>query len=122
MKRKVTLFTALMILGAAATAFAAEMDPKMIEFGLKFYIYTACAAGFSIAIAAFGTGLAQGISIRAAVEGTARNPEASGKILVNMMVGLALIESLCIYALVICLILIYANPGSAQVAKLLGLS
>ena len=45
-----------------------------------------------------------------------------GKILVNMMVGLALIESLCIYALVICLILIYANPGSAQVAKLLGLS
>ncbi len=39
-----------------------------------------------------------------------RNPEAQGKILVTMMVGLAMIESLAIYALVIALVIIYANP------------
>ena len=38
------------------------------------------------------------------------NPEAQGKILLTMMVGLAMIESLAIYALVVALILLYANP------------
>jgi len=51
-----------------------------------------------------------GNAISAACEGTARNPEASGKLTVTMLIGLALIESLCIYALVICLIMLFANP------------
>ena len=61
-------------------------------------------------LAAFGTGIAQGNAVRGAVEGIARNPGASGKILTTMLVGLAMIESLDIYALVIALILLYANP------------
>jgi F-type H+-transporting ATPase subunit c len=55
------------------------------------------------------------------VEGVARNPEASGKITVTMMIGLAMIESLCIYTLVICLILIYANPVSKLIQGFVGL-
>ncbi|MBT8468874.1 MAG: ATP synthase F0 subunit C, partial [Deltaproteobacteria bacterium] len=46
-------------------------------------------------------GLGQGRAATAALEGIARNPNASGKILVPLILGLALIESLCIYALVI---------------------
>jgi len=42
-----------------------------------------------------------GLSISRAVEGIARNPEASGKIMTTMIIGLALIESLAIYTLVI---------------------
>ncbi|MFC1488251.1 ATP synthase F0 subunit C [Thermodesulfobacteriota bacterium] len=85
---------------------------------LQFFIASATAAGFGIAIAAFGCGIAQGIGLKSAVEGTARNPEASGKVMVTMLIGLAMIESLCIYALVIALILIYANPISEKIAAL----
>jgi F-type H+-transporting ATPase subunit c len=55
------------------------------------------------------------------VEGVARNPEASGKITVTMIIGLALIESLCIYTLLICLILIYANPVAKLIQGFVGL-
>ncbi|THB72001.1 MAG: F0F1 ATP synthase subunit C [Desulfovibrio sp.] len=60
---------------------------------------------FGMGIAAFGCGLGQGIGLKAACEGTARNPEAGGKIMVTLILGLAFIESLAIYALVICLML-----------------
>lgn len=85
---------------------------------LQFFIASATAAGFGIAIAAFGCGIAQGIGLKNAVEGTARNPEASGKVLVLCLIGLAMIESLCIYALVIALILIYANPAIDPIMKI----
>ena len=45
---------------------------------LEFFIACVTAAGFGIAIAAFGCGIAQGIGLRSAVEGIARNPESSG--------------------------------------------
>jgi F-type H+-transporting ATPase subunit c len=63
--------------------------------------FIAIAAGFGIAIAAFGGALGQGKAVAATLEGIARNPGASGKMFVPMIVGLALIESLVIYALVI---------------------
>ena len=87
----------------ASAGFALAADPAVQAEGLKFFTAVVTAAGFGIAIAAVGCGLAQGYAVRGAVEGTARNPEASGKIMVNMLVGLALIESLCIYALVVAL-------------------
>jgi F-type H+-transporting ATPase subunit c len=45
-------------------------------------------------------------------------PESSGKVTVTMLIGLALIESLCIYALVVALILIFAHPQATAIAKL----
>jgi F-type H+-transporting ATPase subunit c len=86
---------------------------------LQFFIACVTAAGFGIAIAAFGCGLAQGMGLKAAVEGVARNPESSGKVTVTMLIGLAMIESLCIYALVVSLILIYATPMAETVTKLI---
>jgi F-type H+-transporting ATPase subunit c len=68
------------------------------------------AAGFGMAIGAFGTGIGQGMAVKSAVEGVSRNPGASGKILTTMMIGLAMIESLAIYVLVVCLIILFANP------------
>jgi F-type H+-transporting ATPase subunit c len=87
---------------------------------LRFFIVTVVAAGFGITIAAVGCGLAQAMGLKAAVEGIARNPESSGKVTVAMLIGLAMIESLCIYTLVIGLILIYANPAAETVTRLLG--
>jgi F-type H+-transporting ATPase subunit c len=75
-----------------------------------FYLVCVIAAGFGIAIATLGTGLGQGLAISKAVEGVARQPEASGKITVTLIIGLAMIESLAIYALVVALIILFANP------------
>ncbi|UCE78769.1 MAG: ATP synthase F0 subunit C [Nitrospiraceae bacterium] len=63
----------------------------------------AIACGIGIGIAAFGTGIGQGIGLGKACEGAARNPGAAGKIQVIMIIGLAMIESLCIYALLVSL-------------------
>ena len=65
----------------------------------------AIASGLGIAIAAFGGALGQGKAASAALEGIARNPEASSKIQTPMIIALALIESLVIYALVIAFLL-----------------
>jgi F-type H+-transporting ATPase subunit c len=59
-----------------------------------------------IAIAAFGGALGQSKAIAAGLEGIARNPSADKKIFTPMIIGLALIESLVIYALVISFLLI----------------
>ena len=54
----------------------------------------------SLGLAAFGSAVGLGKAVASAMEATARQPEASGKILVNMMAGCALIEALTLYALV----------------------
>ena len=87
---------------------------------IQLLIACATAAGFGIAIAAFGCGIGQGLGLRSAVEGIARNPESSGKVTVTLLIGLALIESLCIYALVISLMLITKIPALDEVIKMVG--
>ena len=67
--------------------------------------YAALGAGLAIGIAALGGGIGQGIASSAALQGISRNPEASDKIFVPMIIGLALIESLVIYALLIAFLL-----------------
>lgn len=54
----------------------------------------------ALAITAFASATALGKAVTAAMDATARQPEASTKILVNMMAGCALIEALTLYALV----------------------
>jgi F-type H+-transporting ATPase subunit c len=73
-------------------------------------------AGFALAIAAAFGALGQGKAVSAAVEGIARNPSAAGDIRGAMILGLVLIESLVIYALLVALILFFVYPfGGAPV-------
>jgi F-type H+-transporting ATPase subunit c len=120
MVKKVVLLTMVALLSMAAVALA-ETNPQVAAAGLNVYYGVVLAAGLGIAIAAFGTGIGQGLGLSRAVEGVARNPEASGKITVTMLIGLAMIESLCIYALVVALILLYAYPMATPIAKMIGL-
>ena len=53
-----------------------------------------------LGIAAFGSAIALGKAVTAAMEATGRQPEASMKILINMATGCAFIEAITIYALV----------------------
>jgi F-type H+-transporting ATPase subunit c len=58
-------------------------------------------AGLGIGLAALGGGIGQGRTAGSALDGISRNPGASGKMFVPMILGLVLIESLVIYALLI---------------------
>jgi len=63
--------------------------------------WVAVAAGLAMAIASAGCGLGQGRAAAAATEGIARNPSARAGIQVALIIGLAFIESLAIYTLLI---------------------
>jgi len=61
----------------------------------------ALAAGLGIGIAAVGAGLGQGRAVAAAMESIGRNPNAADRIQTPMIIGIAFMEALAIYALVI---------------------
>lgn len=61
----------------------------------------AFAKAFAIGIGALGPGLGIGIICAKAMEAIGRNPEASGKVFVPMLLGAAFAEAIAIYALVI---------------------
>ncbi len=68
------------------------------------------ASALAVGIGTIGPGIAQGIAVNGALQGISRQPEASGTIATNLIIGLAFIESLTIYALVIALLLLFADP------------
>ena len=65
----------------------------------------AVAAGFAIGVAALGGGLGQGRAAAAALEGISRHPGAAARIQTPMILGLALIESLVLFAFVVAFLL-----------------
>ncbi len=99
-----TAVSTLALLAVASGASAAEGP------GGDVVSMIAIATAIGIGLAALGCGIGMGFGLRGACEGTARNPDAGGQITVTMLIGLALIESLAIYTLVIDLILLFANP------------
>ncbi len=120
-KSVVALLAMMVSLLFASLAMAAEPAGGGASGLGAFFSYAVIAAGFGIGIAAFGTGIGQGLAVKSSVEGIARNPEASGKITVTMLIGLAMIESLAIYALVVSLIILYAYPMAKPIAAALGM-
>ena len=117
-KGVIGILTVVLVLGVASLALAEDGSGKSAGMWIFFAIALAC--GFGIGVAAFGTGLGMGHAINGALQGTARNPEAGGKIMTTMIIGLALIESLCIYALLICLLMVFKIPTLEAVMKALG--
>jgi F-type H+-transporting ATPase subunit c len=96
-KRLVLLALAVLItLALAPAAFAADGAQ-----GAGGGMGLGMGAGLGIGLAALGGGIGQGRTAGSALDGISRNPGASGKMFVPMIIGLVLIESLVIYALVI---------------------
>ncbi len=110
----VFLTLALVVLLAPSVFAAVEGTAAAVagpdEAKMKYYGVAALACGLAIGIAALGTGIGQGLGLKGATEGIARNPGASGKITTTLIIGLAMIESLAIYALVVALILLFVKP------------
>ena len=99
MKFNKTLVPAMLVMLAASnTAFAAEGASSADG-------YIAIGAGLAISVAALGGGLGQGMAASSMYQSVARNPQAAGALNTPFILGLALIESLVIYALVIAYLL-----------------
>ena len=96
-KTFVGLLAGVTTLLVAGTAFAEEAGVAYVDRDK----WIGIAAGLGLAIAAFGGALAQGRTASTALDGIARNPGAAGKLFTPMILGLALIESLVIYSLII---------------------
>ena len=91
----------------AAFAFASEGIPlsNAIFFGLGLV-----GAGIGFGVAALGGAIGMGHASAATIAGIARNPGLAGKLQTTMFIALALIEAQVIYALVVTLLIFYANP------------
>jgi F-type H+-transporting ATPase subunit c len=117
MRKKLIIagLTVLAITLFAGIALASEGGDKT-----PIYQFTVLGAGLAIGLGAIGSGIGMGTAIGGACEGTSRNPEAGGSILRTMIIGLAMIESLTIYALVVALLLLFSNPYVPGVADAIG--
>jgi F-type H+-transporting ATPase subunit c len=73
-------------------------------------IVSVAAAAVAVSFGALGPALAEGRAVAAAMDAIARQPEAAGTISRTLFVGLAMIETTAIYALVIALLVLFANP------------
>jgi F-type H+-transporting ATPase subunit c len=93
------LLIAVLAVFAHGTAFAQDHDAGSPASMI------ALAAGIAISGAAIGAGLGQGRAVAAAMESIGRNPNAADRIQTPMILGLAFIEALAIYALVIAFLL-----------------
>jgi F-type H+-transporting ATPase subunit c len=72
--------------------------------------YSLIAAGIIAAAAAIAAAFSDSKAAAAAIEGMTRQPEMAGKLFTNMLVAIGLIESIPIIAIVIALVLVFANP------------
>jgi|CXWL01.1.fsa_nt_gi F-type H+-transporting ATPase subunit c len=100
-KSKLVMLAMLLLAILAAPAFAQEAGAAgAADHGPD---YGTLGAAFAIGVAAFGGALGQAKAVSSACSGMARNPGATGNIRTTLIIGLAFIESLVIYALVIAL-------------------
>jgi F-type H+-transporting ATPase subunit c len=104
--RKVLAFLFVVMTSLLTTAIAFAEETVEAGGGGEGSSTKYLAAAFAIGIAAFGGALGQGRAASAALDGIARNPNAASKISTPMILGLALIESLVIYALIIALLIV----------------
>ncbi|QJA06039.1 ATP synthase F0 subunit C [Thermosulfurimonas marina] len=117
--KKVLGLAALFLLVGASLALAAEGGAAG-QLGFGFLGAVVLGACLGVGIAASGCGVGMGHATRGACEGIARNPELAGKLTVTMILGLAFIEALTLYALVLGFYLIFAKLGSFMALAGLG--
>ncbi|MHB1664318.1 MAG: ATP synthase F0 subunit C [bacterium] len=90
----------------------ADIMSKSLFFGLS-----ALGGGLAIGLGVIGAGVGMGSAVRGALESMGRNPAMEKKLVVWMITGMAIMESLALYALLITFILFYANPFKAIILK-----
>jgi len=83
----------------------AEMEP-----GTLITLVTVIVSGVAILLGTLTPAIVEGRAVLKALEGMTRQPEAANDLRTTLIISMALLESTAIYVLLICLILIFANP------------
>jgi len=73
-------------------------------------IVTIVSAGIAISLGTIAPTLMQGKAVAKALEGMTRQPEVADRLRATLFISMALLESAAIYVLLVCLILLFANP------------
>jgi len=97
MKRIMALLAVMMPALAMAAEGGASADKGLLYLG----------AGLAIGLAGFGAGIGMGFAVKGTQEGVARNPSAGGRLQTLMFIGLAFIETIALYGLLIAFILLF---------------
>jgi F-type H+-transporting ATPase subunit c len=84
---------------------------------MTYFMALALAVGFGVPVAVLSAALGQGKAAAAALEGMARQPEQTGRLQTGMILALAFIESLVIFALLVFILLRGNLPDTAQVMQ-----
>jgi F-type H+-transporting ATPase subunit c len=100
MKKNLILMLAIMLI-ASPMIFAQTSAADTSQIAQQHAQWLGISAGFAMALAVALCGMAQGKAIASAVEGMARNPGAATAIQTAMLIGLAFIESLVLFTLVV---------------------
>ncbi len=103
--RRSLIFTLMAVLAVPGIALAAE--PGAGDGWLK--PFAVIAAGIGMALASGLCAIGQGRAVASAVDAMARQPGAAGRIQTAMIIGLALIESLALYVLVMGVLLLFVK-------------
>jgi F-type H+-transporting ATPase subunit c len=109
-RRVVGVLTFLVAAGTAGAAVAAEAGAAASGGGWTVGTVSILTGGFAMAVASAVAAIGQSRAISAALDGIARQPSAAPRIQIAMIIGLALIESLAIYVLLIALIIFFVKP------------
>lgn len=104
-----TAVFAAQVAGSAQAAQTAVPHDDLLSKSL-FFGLSALGGGLAIGLGVIGAGVGMGNAVRGALESMGRNPGMEKKLIVWMITGMAIMESLALYALLITFILFYANP------------
>lgn len=97
----------LMLSTLLATGVALAQEPAQgtgLKEGLMYL-----SAGLAIGLAALGTAIGMGYAVRGTQEGIARNPTAGGRLQTVMLIGLAFMETLALYALLVAIMILFVK-------------
>jgi F-type H+-transporting ATPase subunit c len=109
MNRKIMLFIMFTLFLTIAVS---AQEVKNVEDATPLFLYSIIVGTVCLSAAAIGGAFAQSKALRTAIEGIARNPAAADSIRGSLIIGLALIESLVIYVLLVDLILYFIKWGN----------
>src|SRR5688500_5191329 len=104
MEKKKLAYAAAALTTFASTSAFAQQDPTGGS-GASYQAYAALGAGLAIGLAVLGAGMGQGRAASAALDGISRNPGAADRIQTPFILGMALIESLALFAFAIAFLL-----------------
>lgn len=111
MTRMVSALTLALLAFLSLPASTLAEEAKVAASGAStFFSVSVATMGFALALAALVAAISQSRAIVAALDGMARQPGAAARLQLALIIGLAFIESLVIYVLLIALLLFFANP------------